>query len=233
MKDNIRKWVGVVRAAGLQGARHWYSEAHDTMQGFAQRYRVPVKQVVGACAALSPMVSWPNNLLALNRCLIFHKDGGWDTSVIPGINRNIYKAQKILEGNDPLDILGGEKVVAFYHNILDPQDPERVTIDRHAYRIWAGTDSEDSFPKRLMPIIQNDYREVAKTLGWLPMELQAATWVAYRECGGWIGLKNKSFVRSVGETESSWLREVRGTTALALETGYHPKPSKNVRSVRA
>jgi hypothetical protein len=90
------------------------------------------------------------------------------------------------------------KVRNFYNNIVDPSNPQDVTIDTHAVaaahlRPLAGKDKEvlDNFGAGgkhsqtgiygTYPIYAEAYRRAAKAIGVLPRELQSVVWEHIRE----------------------------------------------------
>jgi hypothetical protein len=95
---------------------------------------------------------------------------------------NNAKAARILRGEEPLDVLGGLKVRAFYRNIIGDRDV--VTIDRHAYSIAAGRHLKDTEAGPLNAkahyAVEALYQEAARALGVCPVTLQACTWLTWR-----------------------------------------------------
>jgi hypothetical protein len=95
------------------------------------------------------------------------------------------KARAMANGADPIDVLTGPKERAFYLNIIG--DPDHVTIDGHAYSIWLGeriTTDKIKVPKsghanRLA--CEEDYRSVAAEYNLNPAQVQAITWVVWRD----------------------------------------------------
>lgn len=73
----------------------------------------------------------------------------------------------------------GPKTFNFFHNILRPDDPNYVTIDRHAYAIAKGDNAERLTQKQYLDVA-NHYVRSANRLGILPNQLQAVLWVDYR-----------------------------------------------------
>lgn len=97
---------------------------------------------------------------------------------------NACKAFSIVHENvRPETILGGNKVKAFYANILNPRYSKAVTVDTHAARAAFGkhtlTPQEAGFVFREKgnKIIQQAYKNVAKRYRVLPMKLQATVWL--------------------------------------------------------
>ena len=156
----------------------WYREAH----AFASSLDTDVSRAAGVIAALSPNTSWPTNMrLATNHYAgVFGGTFGDATR----------KAQRILAGEPVESVLRGDKVTAFYANIMG--DPAHVTIDRHAIDIACGkpmSDRERSvwMGKRNRAVLVDAYRraaaiatrEAGETVH--PYQVQAVTWVWWRK----------------------------------------------------
>ena|ERR1700675_2014060 len=107
----------------LQG-KQWYHEAHDFCLNLARDYNLPLDRVVGCLAALSPQCSWAVNKRATEN-LIVGRELGYS-----GYKTNVATARAILWGGENVvDILNvnkryGNKVRAFYYNVLDPNAQE-------------------------------------------------------------------------------------------------------------
>lgn len=144
----------------------WYGDAHM----IAREAGDPVKGA-GVIAALSPRMPWHRNVILARAAFQNPLTGG-------GLKRSIAAANAIMGGVDPLDVLGGEKTRAFYHNILHPFTSNEVTVDTHAIKI-AGID-RDSVGKGLYREIANAYRAAAAVAGMSPLDMQAVTWTTYR-----------------------------------------------------
>ena len=173
--DNLlRTWHAADEAIRQAGAR-WYEEAHAEMRRIAERtgYTVPV--ATGITAVISPFMSWDQNLLAAEAILTGQKANGF------GHNR--VKAAAIMAGADPLQILAGPKVRAFYENILYPGESDLVVVDRHIARLWCGGTDRGQYgcsaPTYLR--ICADVRLAAHTVGERTYQFQAVIWLAARK----------------------------------------------------
>lgn len=155
----------------------WYGDAHAIAAEAGD-----VRIGAGVIAALSPLMSWERNVeLARDAFRNGHAAGA--------LSRNVAKADAILDGADPLTVLGGDKVRSFYLNILDPFDTEPVTVDRHAYDIATGDrNAENDRPgikgKRYRDLADL-YRSAAAEAGIIPNQLQSITWTVWRERWAW------------------------------------------------
>lgn len=155
----------------------WYADARRFCVGIGRPHGLTVETVAGAVAALSPQVSWreqvsyaPAILDAWAQGLTFRRFPG------PGYNANKRKAARILAGGAPLDVLGGPKVRAFYRAITSAgADPEAVCIDRHAWALACG--AEKSGPRGGAPVpklTDKRYREAAAAFTLAAERLRAA-----------------------------------------------------------
>lgn len=167
----------------------WYQTAHDTGVSMAQRYNLSVSQCLGVIAALSPGNEWSRNIQDAET-LISYWHAGTRGRKLPVVGtygrRNRNKAIAILEGDNPLDVLGGPKVRAFYANMLNPSDPVPVTIDRHAKCCAYGLVSpENAIVKPSeYEYIARHFRKAARRVGLVPSTFQAVVWVTWRRLHG-------------------------------------------------
>ena len=148
----------------------------------------------GIIAALSPQIEWLNNV-ALAFEFVETKWANKQTKA----NNN--KALRILEGEDPMDVLGQEayKVKAFYKAIREPygnnliekvsgfpnNKKQLAVIDRHAGGVYFGWPLIEKERRQLgnwktLSRISKAYFKVAEGLNLSLNELQATTWVSFR-----------------------------------------------------
>jgi len=179
------------RAEGL----HWYSHAHGIAQVMADKHGVSLVQSIGVIAALSPSLNWGLNVLQANEIIQLYQSGkrGEDIPTLGTYGRrNIIKVLRILAGEHPLDVLGGNKVRSFYANLLYPRSSVCVTIDRHAKGLAIGSISPRGATAVKDSIVTNPeyayyskhYVKLAELLGLIPNQLQAICWVTWRRLQG-------------------------------------------------
>lgn len=165
----------------IEAGMVWYPQARGACLGIARGEGITLRQAAGIVAALSPRTPWSRNLSAARKFI--------RGEVGEGTGANKAKAAKILAGHDPEVILRGPKVTSFFANIINPNDPEHVTIDVWAIRIDRGPETwGQGYPSTPTPKqyweIASRYREAAGRLGLVPSELQAITWTTIRRlCG--------------------------------------------------
>lgn len=153
--------------------RQWYPSA----QQFADKIgKGDVEKAAGVIAALSPNKAWDmNQRIAESSMRSGRAHGTYGTQVL--------KAQRIIDGEHPLDVLGPLKERSFYHSIINPTG-DNPAIDRHAHDIAVGTFHGEnerglSTPNRYQHF-QEAYRSAAGHLGVGANELQAVTWTGWR-----------------------------------------------------
>lgn len=177
MHTNILTVLDNATAEQRESGLTWYENAHQIAAESGD-----VRMGAGIIAALSPMMSWDRNVALARRTWTDGKASG-------ALGRNVAKADSILNGADPLDVLGGLKVRSFFLNILDPSDPTPVTIDRHAYDIALGERNTEndrpSLSNKRYAHLSDQYRLAAAEVGLVPNQVQAITWEAWRSRWAW------------------------------------------------
>lgn len=182
----IRRTFDNASDIALAAGTRWYDMARSECLYLSTKYNVPLTVSVGVVAALSPGNPWSRNLFDAETLLA-------ENSARVGVygRRNRDKALAIINGTDPLTILSGDKVRAFYQNILTPDNPTNpVVIDRHAkclalgYRAkrkgYASDDSKSAVKRSEYRYLERHYKRVAADVGALPNRIQAITWCAWR-----------------------------------------------------
>jgi hypothetical protein len=187
IRDNIRTAVIRSTADEETAGLGWYAAAHEIAGeiGHGRHYIG-----AGALAAVSPQTGWVDNITAAR--ILSADPAAPDADIAPFCLVTPYtsgRARSILTGAaDPFAILGGRKVRSFYANILRPDRPGPVTVDRHAVAIalhGIGAPSATVSDKYLersgaYAHIAAAYRTVARELDVLPHQCQAIAWLAHR-----------------------------------------------------
>lgn len=164
------------RRAGLV----WYREAHELAQSIAQANNLTVDAVAGIIAALSPSVAWEDNIDVARE--LIHTG---QIRTYGGYRANVRKAERILAGEAPDDVLGGNKVRSFWRLIRDGGNDTDVVVDAHAASVADGK----HYLWRQGPVLRSlkqygfradAYRKAAKRLGVAPHVVQASTWLAWK-----------------------------------------------------
>lgn len=174
--SNVLAVYNAATADHLREGLSWYLDAHN----FARILDPNVPRAAGVIAALSPMNHWDTNKRAAVK--VYENGTALGTHTIS----NETKADAILAGANPLDILKGNKVRAFYSTILDPQGYSIPVIDRHAFDIAIGEATNDKergtlSRKGMYEKFAEVYIEAARIVGIGSPQMQAITWVCWRE----------------------------------------------------
>lgn len=177
---NLNKWAKRAKVEHWEQGKLWYHDAHDYCQGLVGKYTL--EQVVGVVAALSPQVEWDHNKSVA--CALLE---GYEGEVYKGYDVNMTKARSVLDIKDPLTILGGQKVRAFYDNILRPRYSNLVTVDTHIARAFFNSldlsqkELDFTFRPHGNGVIQEAVRTLADRYEVRPLALQATIWLAVKD----------------------------------------------------
>jgi hypothetical protein len=169
---------------------NWYSNAHLLAIKFADEYNLSIQQSCGVIAALSPGTRWEVNIRDAETLISeYHLKGlrGRKLSTVGVYGRkNTIKAINILDGIEPLDVLGGNKVRSFYANILNPNDSSHVTVDRHAKCCALGLKSEQNSLVRNSEYeyLSEHFRRASRKVNLNVCDFQAICWVTWRRLNG-------------------------------------------------
>lgn len=143
-------WSGLISATDqeIKDGMDFYPGAYGLCKLLSSVFNVSVERVAGIYAALSPMNGWDTNVANIVDILRYRKQwidaGGpffndsmsqWPSWFpLPKVNTphpNRDKALLIACGKDPLSVLSGKKVRAFYSAISNPSDLSSIPVDRH------------------------------------------------------------------------------------------------------
>jgi len=172
---NVLKVYRQATPTQVEKGMRWYNDAHNLAHVIG---RGDVWKGAGLLAAFSPLTPWWRNVELA------------ETSAFTGVARtdtlgnSSRIAQAILDGAHPLDVIKGQKTRSFCENIALNGVSTNVTVDVHAYSIAMGKpipSSKINLGKRLYRDIEEGYRRAAKRAGVMETQMQAITWVVWRE----------------------------------------------------
>jgi hypothetical protein len=176
--DMVKQILGYYNLATkreVTDGRRWYPRAYSTCKQLSELYDVPIETVVGIMAALSPRNKWERNVADTEAVLVHGEH-----ATVATFNHNKEKAVRILNGEQPLDVLSGNKVRSFYNCICLEDD---VCVDSHAYAVATGHGERikrRAISDKSYSEISNAYIDAAKSIGLSGSQLQAITWLAYK-----------------------------------------------------
>ena len=180
------------KASPADASFDWYLIANNQLASLALDYKgqFSLQTIAAVTAALSPNNRWERNLIDCKALINAYNTGGLELASsikCSTYNNNKIKALKILAGGDPLDILGGLKVRAFYDNLLLG---DSVTVDGHAYSIWAGEYIPTTKTPKISPKLYNqivaDYRLATEAVNnilntnFKARQIQSTTWLTLK-----------------------------------------------------
>jgi hypothetical protein len=183
--QNIVEAYNKASKSSREEGQSWYYDAHEiALQVSKLLGTADVKVGAGIISALSPQKDWGDNVA---EALVFTTQGFSKTQT----QANNDKARKISEGQDPDSVLGGAKVIPFYHAIVEPEGNYKPVIDRHALAVYYGKHvnrrdlGRATKNPRVMRRIQSAYVRASREVGLHYNVVQATTWVQHRKNKGY------------------------------------------------
>ncbi len=158
-------------AEEVQAGRAWYRNARREVRRMSGVYSVDRRRVAAIVAALSPREPWSKNLQWAEAVLETGSHGSY------GLKANGWKAERILEGEDPAEVLGGPKVTAFDRALCG--DDGAVVIDTWMLTAVGWPEGAPLTAKRYRDVA-DALTEAARMLDVPAAELQAVVWVHVR-----------------------------------------------------
>lgn len=162
-----------VKHGDLDGLE-WYPNAHRWCVEKADRYGYTPTQVAGIVAALSPRTGWGRNLYLAEEAM-----KGVDMTTLT-LSRNASKAMRIAQGENPDDVVSGNKTRSFWRNLSGDFNP--VTLDTHSGSLASGRDYNADGAhflerKGVYAVYEQAHQNVAWRIGMQPAVFQAVLWV--------------------------------------------------------
>lgn len=186
LQNNLLKSYKSVSRQTIGSGLNWYKNANKFATYLSNKHKVDFNKVCAVISALSPACNWVQNKKdAQNMIICFANDLNYQDFNFSTYGQNVAKAWNILnyKGFEKLEdvffsLKTGAKTYSFYLNILNPNDTNHVTIDRHAIAIFEGrknSGSKSVTPKQYKNI-ESQYIETAKSLNIIPSSFQAILW---------------------------------------------------------
>lgn len=183
LKKSLRQYVIASKNIGwdllwYQTESNWISNNCDGLEMY---------KACGLFAALSPQMSVERN----KKLFLQYLEQG-KASHYGQLNKKCDEIMIAESEEDVCKILNGNKITSFYLNLLHPCKETRVTIDRHAIAcmtqriddVKALDSNNQSMTDKQYSMFEKIFKDVSKEIGMLPHELQAVTWVSYRQTRG-------------------------------------------------
>jgi hypothetical protein len=181
MAANILAVYSLANRGQKRDGMAWYDTAHEMAVRLAKSAGHSTLQAAGIISALSPLTPWDRNQVLAE--LAYASNGQLSGGTF---GEAIRKVRAIYDGADVLKTLNRPKTQAFATVIADPKDRQSVVIDRHAMSVALGRQVEKSEVaalnrKGMYQTYADAYRKAAAEAGITASQMQAVTWVAWRE----------------------------------------------------
>lgn len=192
--NNIIKFYEKANQTQLQDGRDWYRTASRLGKSLAAEFNVMEMNMCGVIAALSPQTSWELNKVYARRFMLDGMKAMANTTAMKEKAEACLKATSV---HEIWNILNGNKIQRFFHNIHLYYEDGFVTIDRHAIAIAIqDVDNVKALPQSYgqmtdpqYQFFEECYRLAAQKLQVKyphrtklnAHQLQAITWLVYRK----------------------------------------------------
>lgn len=178
----LQTYANVLRTPTIgNDAREWYPNANAIASHYGRLYGLTVNQSAGVIAAYSTNRQWAVNVRTAERAMQGnHSHYGFIVD----------KCDRILQTDSPeeiMEILHGDKIKRFFHNIIKPYDSPYATIDRHMVQPLGL--SVKQLPCKyghaltVYERIEESVIALADSIGEPIPATQAALWIAIRGTG--------------------------------------------------
>jgi hypothetical protein len=194
----------------LEGVKA-YRRYHSVMRELSDKYEVSLNRVVAAFVSLSPNSDYVGNLRSTVSILqAVAEERGFDTVQVSAYRHCGERAWAYATGAaDFVERTRGPKVLSFYRNILDPEDPRPVTVDGHVTAAWRGQvlTMKQAFVRSMREYeeIAGEVRRLARYKGLLPNQMQAVLWFTRKRV---LGIKYEPQRSLWFEADDAWQTRV-------------------------
>ncbi len=145
----------------------WYAQARSVARQLSRQHAVSPAVAAGVIAALSPRVTWKQNIRLADAVLGLTYERG-------AFGHNLNKARRISNGERPLDVLRGPKTRAFYRALTGDESSGVIDIwMTRAMGIRSLTNKAYAAAVRAL-------QRAATAVGTTVAKFQAVVWVTIR-----------------------------------------------------
>lgn len=189
--DNILAVFDSASEEQLNQGKEWYADVK-----FEVRRDVSVnfvEPVLASMAIASPQQDWD---VVKQVVTDYWVDGKPLTRIL---NHAKEKIESIKAGSYWPNYVRGPKTRSFCDNLISPNSSLAVTVDRHAVAIpyvglephtgkrklkWEQAKEQNLSQPAVYERVAQYYRDVAAEIDFLPLQVQAVTWIVWKENGG-------------------------------------------------
>lgn len=178
--NRIVKYIDMATVQETKQGLQWYHHARVLCVELSNTYPVSLSQVAQVISVLSPQKKWETNKLEVIALFNQVFNDIKPTFGFFATKKQIEECKQIIKGKFSIPYKR-TKTYSFADNIANA-DSNEVTIDRHALRV--AYDSKDASIDKVSPVQYREareaYRIVANSMGLKALEVQAITWVVYK-----------------------------------------------------
>ena len=183
VRQQVNRIVKYINMATIQETKQglsWYNDARLLCVELSNKYPVTLSQVAQVISVLSPQKKWETNKLEVIALFNQVFNDIKPTFGFFATKKQMQECKDIIKGKFSIPYKR-TKTYSFADNIAN-SNSEEVTIDRHALRV--AYDSRDASIDKVSPVQYREareaYRIVASSMGLKALEVQAITWVVYK-----------------------------------------------------
>jgi len=194
-RKNLEKILDQANYDDLATAKASWFRYHDLCREIARNNGgFSVKVGAGVFAALSPNNDYVGNVRDTRKLLAGVAAGRTCEQIkVSTYNANKWKAVEIANGKPPLDLILAQKTRNFYLNVIDPLEPQPVTVDGHILNAWSGKRIALHSAVRAVRIktskqhyedVAQDIRDIGRDREIIPNVVQSAIWQCWKRIHG-------------------------------------------------
>jgi TP901 family phage tail tape measure protein len=186
MEDNLRSLIGGIEPDELRRFSRGYEDYNNLIKAFSGPLGYNELSLASAMAAVSPSNPVENNVLDMIELALGHRQKmDYKDLKVYGTGSSRKKAYGSLSGEGFGDEKKAPKTNSFINNMMDPFNPDRVTVD---YRATNQATNKKYTTKSIPDLkvdnrygrIENAFKNVAGENQMVPSGLQAALWIHER-----------------------------------------------------
>jgi hypothetical protein len=179
----LGKYAQASEQAKVEG-RTWYDEQREFVRQTACDHGFSANTVAAIVATLSPQTRWAQNVAGTIRIINAFVNG----DEVPPRNTTLFyrqalKAWKILQGENPSDLLTSRKIGNFWQNLAGNE--QAITVDIWMLRA-AGISpkvANAGVKDWIYDAVSDAIREAASVVAEVPSQFQAIIWIVERGKG--------------------------------------------------
>jgi hypothetical protein len=193
VQTNLRAVYNKIEPSWHAEGLNWYKKAHEFALFYSEQYNISIATASALIAVLSPQKSWYQNLLITQEFLetkgnrVRHYKMQVDKArAIYHLNSLYKNADEYLTGIEELyikyidNVLHGSKTINFFHNILEPENSDYVTIDSHMIQLMTGNMKCKYVTAGQYEFLKKELIKFAAKHNTSAPTMQAKLWVTFR-----------------------------------------------------